>query len=371
MMYSKIVRVKSSLIGKGKPHPQYPQYAHMRVYTESDFSYELEDTTSEYPDSLFTTDSKYGKSNLDVDIYKYKNLENLDISKLKNYMFIKGTKFNRDYFKRLMGHANKVILPKKAQIILYDSDALSNYLVRKVSNCYYASIDPITNIIYYGDYEGYQASGLSYYKGPNNNLNMEYGHRILSIKNMDLNPLKDKLVHIDDFLAKVNGLSTLDQLTISDLTSIFKQVTSEDQKVRNTALDTISSYGEKYYLIKFLCFYCASINSVLKLSSKSDFYKKKFNIYFRRDSPWGKFKVDPFEHIEQIVRVAKDLHKENEEVYETALFMEILNSQTFSDFIKLRTYEFIDVKFTIRNPFRAALENDLKNQPVSIEEFAL
>jgi hypothetical protein len=266
-------------------------------------------------------------------------------------MFIKGTKFDREFFRRTFGHLTRTIMPNKADIILYDKDSLHKYIVLKemYGSAYLDSTDD--SRLYWQDGWGTQS--------PDRPCSMVESSRRLYLINLR-DCLDGKLMEIADFLgSKKSNLSS--ELTESDLLSLFKQATSSNITSLKTALDTISSYANNDGA-KFLLLYCANIKHNrlgTTVSNKVKFDYDRFKNWFLKNR--YKNDYDGVDHIHQIVKFTKENDSNS-----LPMIVDILNSKDFSNFILGKDYSLGEYSIKFRIEKVAPL-----NEEVAIDNFLL
>ena len=302
-----------------------------------------------YKDEIVLKDNEFLTNDNAFSKKGFKKFEVSQVESIKNYMFIKGTKFDREFFRRTFGHLKRTILPEKADIILYDKESLYKYIIiRDMYGSYYLDKNDDSRL--------YWCSGWNS-ELPDQPYSLSATTTHLYLANTS-NCLNGKLMEIADFLgAKQSSLST--KLSYSDLAALFRQATSPNVTSLKTALDTISSYSSNDGA-KFLLLYCANIKHnrlAATISNKVKFDYDRFKGRFLKNR--YKNDYDGIDHIHQIVRFVQESDSDN-----LSMIVDILNSKDFSDFILGKNHNLgeYSINFRIeRTKVESAEETDLDN----------
>lgn len=345
-------------------NPNSPGYLPNVVVSMDSFNI----TTKTVDDKDFITYKSWSEKNKGEststieDKFKRPNLDNI-----KNFSFITGTKFDRDYFKRIYPDIKRVIKHKNSDTVLYDNHSTKNLMYSKK---YYNHVATKNKVIHCSNFtldHHYLACTYkdketeSFCKGfidssyhPNN-----YGADILTRNNLD--DLIGKMVHIDDLINKKSIKNEVTSLSSIEAETLLSQVKSSLPNTK-TALETCIQYSNKYYLTKLLLFYTAHcVHGKIPYSGKLEYFKKHFSPIFV--GRYTRTNWDIFDHISHICKYSEKQLKPN---METQIFKELIQSNVF---IKC----FSDVKFKINIqmdlPFSEIMDTDSSSEDVQISEF--
>lgn len=258
-----------------------------------------------------------------------------EAANFKNYMFVPETKFSRDWFSRKFPLAKKVIKPQKADIILYDQNSISKYLDFKrddhksykdcpsVYNMYYLNHHCVINKennkntlnIYYN----------RYYEINNNNYLTVY-----TIKILDIDNYKNKLVNINDFTNHFDGKSADLIMSYDDALELFRQCNSDSKTISRLSIDTVCGYPEKYLLTKFIIMYAAYQKHGMLKTAKNEIYYNKF--YDHLDKSRGRHIVSLGSHLHHMNGIYKSFFNKVPNC-ESEIFLKLINSKEFREHI--------------------------------------
>lgn len=272
------------------------------------------------------------------------DVSKLDFSSIKTYMICKKTVFNRSYLKRMYPNLQKVILPEKADIILYDENANFGY---KALSCHRNTTYSEKYFMIEGKDDVYCLDDTLLYNrniyNIKDKISREFGKiisyvRVLSNKlKGDENRYINKCMHIDDFLSR-NSIKDEPMLNKETALSYISQLTTTDNKIKNLALDSISSYNDVFLGTKFTLFYIANLKSTIKARNKSVYYANKFSNLFRRlGDPRRRYCPSIFDHINDIL-VGLQTFAVNDE--DKKISLAILNSDEFASIFCVSNTEY-------------------------------
>lgn len=237
--------------------------------------------------------------NLDVS-----NKFNGDFSKIKDVHFLKGTYFDRDYFRRLYPNINVRIKPELADIIIYDEKSIFEndivpryytFLKEKSSgDILYFNSDSILNNIcecignphsysrnIYGQLILADGSIIKKFVDNKNEISGCY----LGIKNEyyeTLNKLKKPYLSTTDAINKIPSTLKQNTLPIEECFSYFNQIRSCDAQAMRTAMESIIMYNTEKYLPLQVLFYSYYINTQTTTKTSGNLIKpsNKINLFY-------------------------------------------------------------------------------------------
>ena len=216
-------------------------------------------------------------NNLNVD-QKYTG----DFSKITDVHFIKGTGFDRDYFRRLYPNINIRIKPELANVIIYDEHALfsndnvAKYAVEFLHNdepAYIMSgssqlnivVDVVQNPLSFTgrafgpvsvEPKSVLDSYLTAYKAG------KYKGVYLGEKNIYFNlltALKKPYMHVNEVLNKFSSSLRQNNLSLEECITYLHQIKSGDAEIMKAALESILMYNtDKYAPLQ--CLFCSIYN---------------------------------------------------------------------------------------------------------------
>ncbi len=309
--------------------------------------------------------NKNYQSNSIEDKLKRKNLDNI-----KTFSFILGTRFDREYFKRIYPDIKRTTKHKNADIVIYDDKSIKNL---SFSKKYYQFVTYKNQ-----DVDTY----CSNFSISRNYLNVSfkdkqtkdfclhfldcnyYGHCVdnygasIMVRN-DQSDLIGKMCHIDELISKRSIKNEMVNLTAAEAETLLAQIKSSFANAK-TALETCLQYSNKYYLVKMLLFYTAHcVHGKIPYSGKLEYFKKHFSRLFV--SSYCKKHWDIFNHISHLCVSAERQLKPN---METQVFKNLIQTNTF-----ITCYS--DVKFKINIqmelPFTEIVDSNTED--VEINEF--
>lgn len=246
---------------------------------------------------LYKCDSRGRGNNLDVSL-KYAG----DFSKIKDVHFIKGTGFDRDYFRRLYPDINIRIKPELADVIIYDEQSLfSNDVVPKYAIEFSHNDEP-TYILGGSHQLGILVdvvnSPLSYngrFYGP---VSIEsksviesyllacksgkYKSIYIGEKNTyydTLTSLKKPYIHVNEVLNKFPSALRQNNLSLSECITYLHQVKSGDAEIMKAAMEAILMYNVEKYL-PLQCLFTSIYNKELNSNRVSPPKSNKINLFY-------------------------------------------------------------------------------------------
>lgn len=203
--------------------------------------------------------------NLDVS-----NVFTGDVTKIKNIHFIKGTYFDRDYFRRLYPNINVRTKPDLAEVFVYDNKALyendnvpisvnildSTNKTYFTKNCY--SLKTLHSVFF-------DKNSFSYYdynKQLTDNGQCPILMSILKVYNEasrafligensyydHLTALKRPFLKTEDVLKKIPSNLRQNNLTLDECITYFHQITSGDPTIVKSAIEAVIMYNSDKYL---------------------------------------------------------------------------------------------------------------------------
>ena len=236
-------------------------------------------------------------SNLDIS-----NKFSGNFSKIKDVHFLKGTYFDRDYFRRLYPNINVRIKPELADVIIYDDKAIfENDIIPK----YYTYIkDKNSGEILYFNSDNVLNNICECVGNPHSYARNLYGQVILAdgsvikkfvenkheingcylgVKNEyyeALTALGKPYLSTTDALNKIPSTLKQNTLSIEECFTYFNQIRSGDPQAMRTAMEAIVMYNTDKYLPLQVLFY--SYYLYIQQTTKSGILKpsNKLNLFY-------------------------------------------------------------------------------------------
>ena len=334
------------------------------------------------PNNVHLSDSDFNIVKIDFDAasYRYDDSYNynksaslkvepkylFDKSKLKDaktYYFVPGTKFDREYFKRLYPNLKYTRLLDKVDIIIYDNAAVHNNILDKFTpreKWGEYKIELHDKTIYLKDYETQRA--VSYSKSTNltilgsskNPASSSVSYYGQYIKKEISDKYLCKMVHIDDVFTEMSSDLLAENLDKESCLNILSQVLSNNVGTKKAAVETILNY--KGYSL------CKSI--VLSFVGKTNMLKSaNLDIHTRAGgrSYYVNHYRDPFWNF--IESVSTDINK-SPDGKDKELALTLINSPI------LQSY-FIKSEVPFKLEFFLSNDNAGPNKRADISEFVL
>lgn len=346
--------------------------------------YKISIKNKQIANNLNLSDSDFNivKINFDInkyiydDSYAYNKSASLKIdekylfdkSKLKDvktYYFVPGTKFDREYFKRLYPDLKYTRLIDKVDIVIYDNSSVYNNLLDKFVprdkwGCY--KIETFDKILYLADYETQRA--ITYSKSTGLTLLGGAGKRLPDINSVSYygqyikreidDKYLNKMVHIDDVFTEMGSDLLADNLDQESCLNILSQVLSNNIGTKKAAVETILNY-KGYNLCKSIVLSFVGKTSMLK-SAKLDIHVraggKTYYVNHYKDPFWS-----------FIESVTTDINKSSDGK-DKELALTLVNSPI------LQSY-FIKSEVPFKLEFFLSSDNAGPNKKVDISEFVL
>jgi hypothetical protein len=269
------------------------------------------------PSGTVLTDSDFEitKINIDLSEYKYDDSHSynksagfkvddkylFDKSKLKDvktYYFVPGTKFDREYFKRLYPDLKYTRLIDKVDIVIYDNAAVYNGTLHKINprdRWGQYKVEFPDKVIYLKDYE----TQFTMHYAKSCNLTLLDGKKLPELRSVSyygeyVKKLIDdkylgKMVHIDNLFAEMASDLLADNLDKESCLNILSQVLSNNIGTKKAAVETILNY-KGYNLCKSIVLSFVSKGHTLK-STKLDIHNRSgarsYYVNHYRDPFWN------------------------------------------------------------------------------------
>lgn len=334
------------------------------------------------PNNTVLTDSDFDITKIDIDLsdykyddsYSYNKSANIKIdgkylfdkSKLKDvktYYFVPGTKFDREYFKRLYPDLKYTRILNNVDIVIYDNAAAYNNTLDKIVprdkwGCYKAELADKT--IYFKDYE----TQFAIHYSKSTNLSLLDGKKLPHIdsvsyygqyiKNSIDNKYLGKMLHIDDLFSEMASDLLADNLDKESCLNILSQVLSNNVGTKKAAVETILNY-KGYNLCKSIVLSFVGRTNTLK-SSKLDIHTRSgAKVYYVNGyrNPFWDF----------IESVTTDINKSSDGK-DKELALTLINSPV------LQSY-FIKSEVPFKLEFFLSSDNAGPNKKADISEFVL
>jgi hypothetical protein len=268
-------------------------------------------------DTLFTKKTINGQIIKDKDpkctLKINKPADNFDFSTIKNVHFLKGTYFDRDYFRRLYPEVNVRNKPDLADVIIYDDKSLftnenkplsyydvfnnQKLIISNVPNPLHTYIRSCIPNSYENRYYG-NAFKLG-------NSNTQLVQNIISalnngkIKHVDIveyNPYFDKInglnkpvIKTDDIYKYMPSKNVESNMSYTTCLALMRQLVSTNLESRKTAAETLIQYSaDKYFPIQTLGLLMANLSNCPP-SHKINLYTQSYmpNTYNTRNLSVG------------------------------------------------------------------------------------
>lgn len=207
-----------------------------------------------------------------------------DFAKIENVHFVKGTGFDRDYFRRLYPNINVRIKPELADVIIYDEQALfSNDLPTRyaLETTHNGKLEYIVNIISafnnlvesivspmswsarsYGPFDVEKNSLINSYIQNAKSSTQINKSCYLSPVNKYFEALRAAdlpYIHVNEVFNNFPSDLKQNNLNISECITYLSQITSKDTEMAKTAMESVLMYNSKKYL-PIQCLLCSIYN---------------------------------------------------------------------------------------------------------------
>ena len=309
-----------------------------------------------------------------------------DFSKITDVHFIRGARFDRDYFRRLFPNINVRTKVDKAQVIIYDNKSIwENNETQE------------TVIFYDGDYWAYLSyNDLMHAILAVKNKNPHYTSRVFIDTNSKVYKFLDnskdwktvRIVKPSEYVASVNAAklpfittedamselpSNLKQsnLTISEAHSFLSQILSEDKEAAKTAFDSITMYeSKKYFPIQVLFYILARVKEQSTYSTsqrnKDSFRSNKNAVFFETMGKCVDYVPSAFSYVQLLDYVMQIIltHAKNSSKESRSILRELLLSETLYNKFNNISTSFVKVPF-MKIEFTNNVFKDLDEEPVA------
>ena len=278
-------------------------------------------------------------SALDTTCNKFKG----DINSIKDVYFLRGTTFDRGYFKRLYTDVNIRKNIENADVVIYDDNAIfSNdkepemyrtFLLNNERYCYSTANPPsfimsanfasLSNIIarsgnIFNVTDAPIASAISSNGGPFSNARVSTTsfYRFHENEYLDYVRSANKpYLDAKEFFSSRSSSSRQDNMTYEDFISIASQLMSSDNNIKMTACETLIQYNtQKYFLNQFFLLFMTSFQEYAPFSAS-----KKFNLF-------KKSYIDPLYVLGGRLINPQDANIKTDESHQLAVYDILINS---------------------------------------------
>lgn len=241
-----------------------------------------------------------------------------NIDKIKTYYFIPGTKFDRDYFKRLYPELTYTRKIENVGVVFYDDKTIVNALFErdgsKYNGGYYWEEDNKTTYLF----DDYVSRDLFWTKTKNRPY-YAYGQLIRKIENK----YDGKLLDVDTFFSNRKSSILKSEVSAEYVLSIIPQLLTKSIAVQKAGVEILLGLSNELQLTKDLLLTLISNTGKIG-SSKLDFYIKNCRKFEFRNSRY--YPVTIFQFADTFFGA---IEKGSFQEKDKELALQVLNSKEF------------------------------------------